>query len=177
MTFTKEEVQLVWFASRIDLDAEANQGRNQSWSDAVMDSLWQFAQIAETKEQREAYLADLKAEYEQGKIILEKTLLVIGDRYQEFTANPEPLISLDAVTIRVPAGHVATSPMVREVTLFLKDGSAESWMTPKEVAEATGTSDSQWRNKAAAGQIPGAVKKGKQWLLPRSMLRAQGVNV
>lgn len=177
MTFTKEDVRLAWFASRIDLDAEANQARNQSWSDTVTDSLWQLAQIAETKEQREAYLADLKAEYEQGKMILEKAHLVIGGRYQRFTANLNPLISPDALTIKVDAGHIATSEAVREVTLFLKDGSAESWMTPQEVAEATSTSDSQWRNKAAAGEIPGAVKKGKQWLLPRSVLRAQGIDV
>jgi len=50
-------------------------------------------------------------------------------------------------------------------------------LTPAEVAEITGTADSTWRNKAAAGEIPGAVKKGKQWLLPRSVLRAQGADV
>lgn len=174
--FTKEDVRLAWFASRIDLDAEANQ-QNQSWIDAVTDSLWQLAQIAKTKEQRAAYLADLKAEYEQGKAILEKAYLVIGDRYQRFTTSLNPLFSPDAPMIKVDAGHIATSEAVREVTLFLKDGSAESWMTPQEVAEATDTSDSQWRNKAAAGNIPGAVKKGKQWLLPRSVLRAQGMEV
>jgi hypothetical protein len=53
----------------------------------------------------------------------------------------------------------------------------DTMLTPAEVAETTGTSDSQWRNKAAAGDIPGAAKKGKQWLLPRSVLRAQGVEV
>lgn len=53
----------------------------------------------------------------------------------------------------------------------------DTMLTPAEIAEATGTSNSQWRNKAAAGQIPGAIKKGKQWLLPRSVLRAQGIDV
>lgn len=168
--FTKEEVRLAWFASRIELDAEANQGTNQSWQDAVTDCLWQFAQIAETKEDKKAYLADLRAEYEQGHAILKKAYLLIGNRYQRFTANPEPLFSPDASTIKVSAGHIATSEAVREVTLLLKDSSTESWLTPQEVAEATGTSDSQWRNKAAAGDIPGAIKKGKQWLLPRSVL-------
>jgi hypothetical protein len=46
--------------------------------------------------------------------------------------------------------------------------------TPAELALATGTAESSWRNKAAAGAIPGAVKRGKQWLLPRSVLLAQG---
>lgn len=53
----------------------------------------------------------------------------------------------------------------------------DTMLTPQEVAEATGTSDSQWRNKAAAGEIPGAIKKGKQWLLPRSVLRSRGIEV
>lgn len=53
----------------------------------------------------------------------------------------------------------------------------DEFVTPAEVAEATGTSESNWRNKAAAGAIPGAFKKGKQWLLPRSVLVAQGVEL
>jgi Ser/Thr protein kinase RdoA (MazF antagonist) len=52
-----------------------------------------------------------------------------------------------------------------------------NWLTPAEIAAATGTAESTWRNKAAAGQVPGAVKKGKQWLIPRAVLRAQGYNV
>lgn len=48
-------------------------------------------------------------------------------------------------------------------------------LTPLEVAEQTGTSQSNWRNKAAAGDIPGAVKKGKQWLLPVPVLKAHGI--
>lgn len=52
---------------------------------------------------------------------------------------------------------------------------SNEWMTPVEVAEATDTADSGWRNKAAAGGIPGAILKGKQWLLPRSILEAMGV--
>jgi hypothetical protein len=44
--------------------------------------------------------------------------------------------------------------------------------TPDEAAEQFGGAASTWRNKAAAGDIPGAVKKGKQWLLPLPVLRA-----
>jgi hypothetical protein len=53
----------------------------------------------------------------------------------------------------------------------------DAYLTPAEVAELTSSSESNWRNKAAAGEIPGAVKKGKQWLLPVSVLRSRGVNV
>lgn len=44
------------------------------------------------------------------------------------------------------------------------------YLTPAEIADATGTAESGWRNKAAAGDIP-AVKKGKQWLIPRWAVR------
>jgi len=51
------------------------------------------------------------------------------------------------------------------------------FLTPAEVAQKTDTAESTWRNRAAAGKIPGAIKKGKQWLLPKTALRSQGVNV
>ncbi len=47
---------------------------------------------------------------------------------------------------------------------------AADWLTPAEIAAATGTAESTWRNKAAAGEVPGAVKKGKQWLIPATTL-------
>lgn len=50
-------------------------------------------------------------------------------------------------------------------------------MTPTEIAEQTGTASSTWRNKAANGEIPGSIKKGKQWLIPVSVLRSRGFNV
>lgn len=51
------------------------------------------------------------------------------------------------------------------------------YATPAEVAAATGTDDSWWRQQAIAGTIPGAFKKGKQWLLPTSVLRLRGIAV
>lgn len=57
------------------------------------------------------------------------------------------------------------------VMAFLAFSSAKSdFVTPAQVAAATGTAESTWRNKAAAGDIPGAVKAGKQWLLPRDIM-------
>ena len=50
-------------------------------------------------------------------------------------------------------------------------------MTPAEVAAATGTNESTWRYKIGRGEVPGAVKKGKQWLIPRAWLRSQGYKV
>lgn len=46
-------------------------------------------------------------------------------------------------------------------------------LTPAEAANATDTSESYWRNRAAAGEIPGAYKKGKQWLLPRAAVESK----
>lgn len=52
------------------------------------------------------------------------------------------------------------------------------FLTPGEVAEITGKSESNWRNRAAgqAGYkpIPGCRKPGKDWLIPLAVLQAQG---
>jgi hypothetical protein len=53
----------------------------------------------------------------------------------------------------------------------------DALVTPAEIAAQTGMNESTWRNKAANGEIAGAVKKGKQWLLPVSVLRSQGIEV
>lgn len=53
----------------------------------------------------------------------------------------------------------------------------DAMLTPAEIAAQTGTNESTWRNKAASGEIAGAVKKGKQWLLPVSVLRSHGIEV
>ncbi len=172
--FTKSDVQLAWFAHRVALDAEANQLPDQSFNKAASESLRQLA-LGETDEERQAHLANLQAEYELGRAILAQAHLAVGNRRQRGATSPEPLVSPDAPTIQVDAGHLVIAEAVRDVTLMTN--AADNWMTPAEVAEAIGTSESNWRNKAAAGLIPGAVKKGKQWLLPRSVLRARGVEV
>lgn len=55
------------------------------------------------------------------------------------------------------------------VSLLMAHATApvEELLTPVEMAELTGTAESTWRNKASAGQLPGAIKKGKQWLIPQ----------
>lgn len=55
---------------------------------------------------------------------------------------------------------------------------AHEFLTPGELAELTGKSESNWRNRAA-GQpgykpIPGCRKPGKDWLIPLAVLQAQG---
>lgn len=61
--------------------------------------------------------------------------------------------------------------------LFAAVSSKQDYVTPAQVAEATGTHESGWRNKAAAGALIGAVKYGKQWLIPVASLRAYGLDV
>ncbi len=58
-------------------------------------------------------------------------------------------------------GYTATAPAFVAVALIPRQ-----YVTPNEAAAFTGTAESSWRNRAAAGEIPGAVKKGKQWLIP-----------
>ena len=61
--------------------------------------------------------------------------------------------------------------------LFAYASSKDAYLTPVQVAEATKDAESTWRNRAAAGEIIGAFKAGKQWLIPVTSLRAYGVNV
>ena len=49
-------------------------------------------------------------------------------------------------------------------------------LTPAEIASKTGTCESTWRNMAASGRIRG-IKKGKQWLIPRELVKEKGYNV
>lgn len=51
----------------------------------------------------------------------------------------------------------------------------DRYLTPPEIAALTGTSQSNWRNKAAAGIFPGAVKRGNVWLIPSAILRSRGI--
>jgi hypothetical protein len=61
--------------------------------------------------------------------------------------------------------------------LFAAASSKQSYLTPAQVAEATGDGESSWRKRCADGEIIGAFKAGKQWLIPTTSLRAYGVNV
>lgn len=54
--------------------------------------------------------------------------------------------------------------------LYAYASAPDETLTPAEIAAATGTAESTWRNKAAAGEIAGAVKRGKQWLIPERVL-------
>lgn len=60
---------------------------------------------------------------------------------------------------------------------FAVAASKPSFVTPAQIAAQTGTAESSWRNRAAAGEIIGAVKAGKQWLIPLNTLRAYGHDI
>lgn len=57
-------------------------------------------------------------------------------------------------------------PAWREDFVFAPD----ALLTPAEAEERTNWAASSWRNWAAAGRLPGAFKKGKQWLIPLSVV-------
>jgi hypothetical protein len=46
----------------------------------------------------------------------------------------------------------------------------KSHLTPVEAEALSGYSEEYWRQQAWKGNIPGAIKSGKQWLLPRSVV-------
>lgn len=65
------------------------------------------------------------------------------------------------------------------IQLFKAWVSADGYyLTPGQVAKLTGTSESNWRNRAAGQKkykpIPGCKKPGKDWLIPLIVLQAQG---
>jgi Helix-turn-helix domain len=76
--------------------------------------------------------------------------------------------------VQTLSGEYATLTMSM---LFAAASSRQTYLTPAQIAEITGTSESNWRNKAAAGEIIGAVKAGKQWLVPKMSLQAYGTAV
>lgn len=64
------------------------------------------------------------------------------------------------------------------LAMLLAAASCKSdYLTPVQVAEATHTAESTWRNRCASGEILGAVKAGKQWLIPTSSIRAYGYDI
>jgi hypothetical protein len=58
--------------------------------------------------------------------------------------------------------------------LFAYASAPTDMLTPAEIAEITSTSESSWRNRAAAGELVGAVKRGRQWLIPRAVIKSYG---
>lgn len=67
--------------------------------------------------------------------------------------------------------HEPASEAIAVVSLLYAYASApDETLTPAEIAAATGTAESTWRNRAAAGELPGATKRGKQWLISERVL-------
>lgn len=78
-------------------------------------------------------------------------------------------VDLDWMVAQMDGPHAATV-----ASMFMAWFSApDEMLTPAEIAKATDTAESTWRNKAATGHVPGSFKKGKQWLLPRSVVCSQ----
>lgn len=156
--FTENDVKLVWFAHCTDVSAAANQGDSQTWEDAVYEQLWQLAELSPEPRQ---YLESLMEEYEEGQRILEHARLLIGNRYQRFTSNPDPLESPDAPTIKISSGHIATTEAVREVTLEIKR------LSVSEAAERYNVPTDTVRYAARNGFILNAERQGKLWFFPQ----------
>lgn len=87
----------------------------------------------------------------------------------------------DRRTGQIPPGELRVLTILDDLGYVLPDDMAERFLagsdemghwdgdtfyTPAEAAEMTDTAESSWRNRAAAGKIAGAIKKGKQWLIP-----------
>lgn len=89
-----------------------------------------------------------------------KLQLEIGDQFPHMRPTTEDIAWL----VRVLDGD---RPETTLAMLIAYASAPEERMTPAEIAAATGTAESGWRSKAAAGELPGSIKKGKQWLIPK----------
>jgi len=88
-----------------------------------------------------------------------KMLVRVTEADPEITYSTE---DIEWLTVLLDEPYAATV-----IWMLLAAGSAsKDYLTPQEAAELTDTHESGWRNKAAAGEIEGAIKKGKQWLIP-----------
>lgn len=86
----------------------------------------------------------------------------------------------DAVVIRQGQAYAAEWDAETEQAMPLTDEDGnyipvtleDEFVTPAEAARLTGTDESTWRYRLIDGKIRGAFKKGKQWLIPRSSVKA-----
>lgn len=112
-----------------------------------------------------------------------KKSLQIGDRDAMFGALSTLLREIADATERLRYSEDDIDWLVRTMdepnwstTLWLLMAYAsapDTLYAPSELAAVTEIAESTWRKYAATGIVPGAVKKGKQWLLPKSVLIAQ----
>lgn len=100
----------------------------------------------------QAMIDELNAAGEQPPITHELDLDYDGPPWQ-----PADRAAFDRARVLVP---------ILQRELDEMDGKFTGWLTPAEAALISGTAESGWRNRAAQGKIPGATKKGKQWLIP-----------
>lgn len=112
-----------------------------------------------------------------------KKPLQIGNREEVFGALSGLLREIADATERLRYSIDDMDWLVR--TLDKPDWTTTIWLlmayasapdtlySSAELAAVTETAESTWRKYAANGAVPGAVKKGKQWLLPKSVLIAQ----
>lgn len=112
-----------------------------------------------------------------------KKPLQIGNKEEVFGALSELLREIADATERLRYSVEDIDWLVRTldeshwqptIWLLLAYGSApDTLYVPSELAAVTEIAESTWRKYASNGTVPGAVKKGKQWLLPKSVLIAQ----
>jgi len=138
--------------------------------DQVMDALYADVErkaIAlgnlDEPEDGERYARGLEVLKAARVVVTESTTvprLADGHMWYEVTGEIDQAEIISPIFVE-QLGYTATAPAFCAIALIPRQ-----YVTPNEAAAFTGTAESGWRNRAAAGDIPGAVKKGKQWLIP-----------
>lgn len=161
MQFTADGVRAASFADMVRRSVGGGEGGFAT----VEEVLEEFADSPED-------LEDNRALYLAGMQVLKQARLAESGRTVAVNIAlahvPETAISPGVL---FESGYIGTSQVYRAVWLEPRQQPVSlDFVTPGEAAVLTGTAESGWRNRASAGKIPGAVKKGKQWLIPRAAI-------
>lgn len=166
--FTADDVHAAVFADEVRHNV---QPANPDGFQSVEDYLDEQASMSSAEEHQHD-LVESRAMYLLGMQILKQARVIFGWRTNSknvaWSQVPETAISPGVL---MGAGWSGTAECYQPAWLEPREQPASlDFVTPGEAAVLTGTAESGWRNRAAAGKIPGAVKKGKQWLIPRSAI-------
>lgn len=111
-----------------------------------------------------------------GKVVLDKQFFLTNFvEMVNAAVSADPSIQVAEENIKWAVDAISTHDTLSLALVWTLSVTPPHYLTPAEVAAATGTAESSWRNKCAAGQIEGAVKKGKRWLIPDYALIKQHV--
>lgn len=100
------------------------------------------------------------------KVLDKKYILENFTRMVIEAVRDDPAIQVPEESLAWAVDVISTHDTLSLTLVWGLSTTPPHYITPAEAAMQTETAESSWRNKCASGVIEGAVKKGKQWLIP-----------